>query len=81
MLVHLQLRSATEETLSAEAIDYADRGNLEASMLACARSMIGHDAMDGHIDLTFRLDAEDQAGIIIHTLQFEDAIKVTHGPS
>ena len=81
MLIHLQLRNATEETLSPEAINFADHAAVEAAMLASARSMIGHDAMDGHIDLTFRLDAGDQSGTVIRSLRFEDAIRMTRSVS
>ena len=52
---------------------------IEAATLMEARSIIGQDAEQGRINLSYRIDVEDASGAIVHRLHFEDAVDVTRG--
>ena len=45
--------------------------------LDAARSLISHDALDGHISLHQHVDVEDEAGVIVHSLALNDAVRIT----
>ena len=42
-----------------------------------ARSIISQDALEGRIELGYRIDVQDAAGELVHSLRFTDAIKIT----
>ena len=52
--------------------------NVSAIALAEARAIIAADAKAGHIYLDQRIDVLNEAGELIHQLQFEDAVQFTH---
>ena len=73
---YLQLRDHAEETLDLEGVECADGEALAAVVLFNARDVIAGDAKRGVVDLGFRIDAEDEAGKLAHSLLFTDAVKL-----
>jgi hypothetical protein len=55
--------------------------DLASAALAEARAMMAADALEGHIFLGQKIEIRDEAGTIVHSLEFEDALRVTHGPA
>jgi hypothetical protein len=49
---------------------------IPAKALAAAGGIIGHDAMSGRINLSYSIEARDEAGKTIHTLYFTDAVEI-----
>jgi len=45
---------------------------LQAAVLITARDLMKHDAGDGMLDMRFRIDAEDESGAIVYSLQLRD---------
>jgi len=41
--------------------------------LITARELMRRDAGDGMLDMRFRIDAEDESGAIVYSLQLRDA--------
>ena len=72
----MQLRSGTEELLDPEGSEYPNITALREAVLFIARDVLTADIRLGVIDLRFRIDAEDEAGTIVHSLGFEDAVSV-----
>ena len=70
------LRDGTDVALDEEG---QELGNLEAAKagaLVAARDSLSHDIRDGVVDLRLRIDVEDDAGRVIHSLPFGDAYQV-----
>jgi hypothetical protein len=51
---------------------------IPAAALAEARAIIAADARDGHIRLDHDIQVRDAAGDTVHSIAFEDAVRVTH---
>jgi hypothetical protein len=49
---------------------------VEAAALAEARAIIGAEARTGTINLDQVIEVEDQAGTVIHRLEFKDAVTI-----
>jgi hypothetical protein len=41
-----------------------------------ARMLISADALEGVIDLACHLDVQDASGQVVHSLDFEDAVRI-----
>lgn len=41
-----------------------------------ARAIVSHDALDGRIKLDQHIEVRDSSGLVVHQLQFVDAIKI-----
>ncbi len=53
---------------------------VKKAVLEGARDVIANDIKsDGVMDLRYRIDAEDEAGKVVHTLPFKDAINIIPG--
>lgn len=50
-----------------------------AAALLEARAIIGADAKTGTMALDQRIDVEDEAGTIVHSLAFKDAVRIEGG--
>jgi hypothetical protein len=73
------LRDGVDVVLDQEGSMLGGMDAVIARALSEARSIIGADARAGKITLDQRIDVEDEAGVIVHSLQFEDAVRVTRG--
>jgi hypothetical protein len=72
----MQLRDHTAQVLDPEGVEHADINSLRRDVLMAARSLIGADAASGLIDLRFRIDVEDEDGVIVYTLRFSEALQI-----
>lgn len=51
---------------------------VERAALMQARDCMADDVKKGHLDLYYRIDVHDEAGTLIHTLPFSDALEIRH---
>ena len=73
----LHLRDGTEEVLDPEGVDYTDMEAVRRAVLAGARDVMANDLKSGGVlDLSFRIDAENGTGKIVHTLPFKHAVNI-----
>jgi hypothetical protein len=72
----MNLRDGTEELLDPEGVEYESLRTLRAAVLRTARDVMAGDLVRGVIDFRFRIDAEDAAGSIVHTLPFKHAVEI-----
>jgi hypothetical protein len=72
----MHLRDGTEELLDPEGLEFSTLGGLRAAVLLAARDLMCGDVVRGVLDLRFRIDAEDEAGTIVHTMPFKHALSV-----
>lgn len=72
----MHLRDGTEELLDPEGREFATLAALRNAVLFTARDLLTGDVRRGVLDLRFRIDAEDDAGTIIYTLPFSNAVNI-----
>lgn len=75
-LYFFHLRDGRDTLLDPEGRELVSLELVRRTALDDARTLIAADALDGLIDFNFHLDVEDSLGTIIHSVQFEDAVKV-----
>lgn len=73
---YLQLRNRAGEMLDPDGSECLDIDALRNVVLFNARDVIAGDVRRGRIDLSFRIDAEDASGALVHSLPFADAVDV-----
>ena len=73
------LRDGRDETLDQEGVEFSDMDAVREAALVGARDLIAGDAQQGVIDFRFRLEAEDEAGEIVYSLPFKQAVRVIVG--
>ena len=73
---YMHLRDGTEQILDPEGLEFANVEALRKAVLVAARDLMTGDIREGVIDFRFRIDAEDEAGVIIYTLPFKHAINI-----
>ena len=69
------LRDSTDEVLDPEGVHMAEEAVAGAALLQ-ARDCIAGDVMRGKIDLHYRIDVHEEAGAVIHSLSFADAVEI-----
>jgi hypothetical protein len=73
----LHLRDHTDEMLDPEGSEFVDLDALKKAVLAGARDVLANEIKSGGVlDLRFRIDAEDEAGEIVHSLPFKHAVRI-----
>ena len=70
------LRDGRDETLDQEGVEFSDMDAVREAALVGARDLIAGDAQQGVIDFRFRLEAENEAGEIVYSLPFRQAVRV-----
>lgn len=75
-IYYFHLRDGTDVLLDSEGLMLLDIDAAIATALREARAIIGADALEGRIELDQRIDVEDERGVIVHSLQFEEAVQV-----
>ena len=73
---YLQLRDGSEQLLDPEGVEFADVEEMRKATMAAARDVMSGDLRSGLIDLRFRIDVEDRAGAIVHTVRFAEAVRI-----
>jgi hypothetical protein len=72
----MNLRDGAEVLLGPDGVAYESRHTLREAVLRTVRDVMAGDLVRGVIDLRFRIDAEDAAGSIVHTLPFKQAVEI-----
>ena len=72
----MNLRDGTEELLDPEGLEFETLDALRKAVLAAARDLMCGDLVTGVLDFRFRIDAEDQDGVIVYSLPFQPAVNI-----
>ncbi len=75
----MHLIDGTDQLLDPEGTEHASLEIMRKRVLECARDIIAGDAHAGVIKLGYRIEAQDEAGEVVHSLEFEDAVQVQRG--
>lgn len=69
-------RDGTDEILDPEGIEFLDLDALRTGVLKNVRDVMSGDIKRGVIDFRYRIEAEDEAGTVVHALHFKDAVDI-----
>jgi hypothetical protein len=69
----MHLRDGTEKLVDPRALEFPSLEALRTAVLITARELLTRDAGDGMLDFRFRIDAEDEVGAIVYSLQLKHA--------
>ncbi|MEO6256851.1 MAG: hypothetical protein ABIO69_08590 [Sphingomicrobium sp.] len=72
----MHLSDGTEQILDPEGLEFASVEALRKSVLLAARDLMSGDIREGILDFRFRIDAEDERGVIIYSLPFKHAVNI-----
>ena len=73
----LHLRDEGSELLDEDGVTCRDMDVLHKAVLENARDTLAHGVKDaGVLDLRYRIDAEDDAGSLVYSLPFRQAVEV-----
>ena len=78
MLFYFHLRDGHEIVLDPEGRDLDDQAAIAAAALRDARSIIRDDVRHGRIRLDQRIDVEDGASVVVHSLAFSDSVEIIY---
>lgn len=73
---YFHLRDGIDLILDEEGRECDGLPAIAAAALLDARSILADDAREGHIRLDQRIDVEDVGGVLIHRLQFTEAVAI-----
>lgn len=76
MLYYFHLRDGVDILLDEEGRHFASVADIASASLRDVRYLIAEDAMRGRIDFNQHLDVENEAGEIVHSLEFADAVEI-----
>jgi hypothetical protein len=74
---HLHLHNAHVDASDEEGHDLNDLSAARAMALNGIRGFLAHEVMEGKLDLRGRIDIADDAGHILITVQFDEAVAIT----
>ena len=69
------LRDSTDEVLDPDGVHMPAEAVSGAALLQ-ARDCMAGDVMRGELDLHYRIDVHDEAGTVVHSLPFADALEI-----
>src|SRR3982751_6784708 len=69
----LHLRDGTDELLDPDGQEFASVEELRKAVMFAARDIMAGDIRNGIIDLRYRIDAENEHGVLIYSLPFKHA--------
>jgi hypothetical protein len=69
------LRDGDDQLLDPEGTELSDKQSIEAAALRAARDTLSHELQSGRLDLRYRIDVEDEAGAIVHSIDLADAFE------
>ena len=76
------LRDGTDHLLDPEGTELPDLQAIQALAMRAARDTLSHELRDnGHLDLRYRIDVEDEHGSLVYSLPLEGAFTITPAPS
>jgi hypothetical protein len=71
----MHLRDSSDEVLDPDGLLMPEDAIAGAALFA-ARDCMAHDIRSGGIELKYRIDVHNEAGEIVHTLEFSDAVTI-----
>ena len=74
------LKNGSDVLLDPEGRELDDRG-IHKSALAEAREIIAADVRSGSVDLDQFIEVHNSTGTVVHSISFEDAVKINHSRS
>ena len=75
-LYFFHLRDGTDTLIDDEGVELNGVEEARASVLSSAMDIISHEAITGRINLRQRIDVVDEAGALICSVDFADAVEV-----
>jgi len=72
----MHLRDGTSELLDPDGVEFETLAAMRTAVMVTIRDLMCGDIRNGVIDLRFRIDAEDEAGSVVYSLAFNDAINI-----
>jgi len=73
---YFHLRDGTDVLLDPDGRVLPNLDAVVGTALNEARAIISADARGGSISLRHRIDVEDELGAVVHSINFEDAVKI-----
>ena len=77
MRYFFHLRGSSDNLFDLEGLELHDLETVRKCTLHTVRDMLSHDIKNGHLDLRYRVDVEDEGGTLVHSLSFNEAFEVT----
>ena len=74
-LYFLHVRGGHAPAEAGEGYEYLDDASAFKNATAAARGLIANDVLDGILDLSGRIDVEDDAGNLLLTVPFASAVQ------
>ena len=75
-LFFFHLRDGVDRLLDPDGRDLPDIQAVEQSSLREARGLISHEALCGQINMAQAIEVEDDAGVVVHRLDFHEAVTI-----
>ena len=72
----MHLRDGSEQILDPEGLEFASLDALRRAVLIGARDLMTGNIRQGVLDFRFRIDAEDEAGVVVYSLPFKHAVNI-----
>jgi heme-degrading monooxygenase HmoA len=77
---HLHLHNVHLDASDEEGMELADLAAARAKALEGIRGFLGHEVMTGKMDLRGQVDIADDAGVILLTVRFDEAVVIMRAP-
>ncbi len=74
---YFHLHDGAELLVDHEGVDLPDVDAVIRSTLDQARSILASDVLAGELELHLSIEVTDEAGIVVHALQFQDAVTIS----
>jgi len=74
---YFNLHDGSDVLLDSEGCVLPDLAAAADMAVQAAREMLSADVMEGRLQLAMRIDVADEAGAVVHSLCFPDAIEIT----
>jgi CelD/BcsL family acetyltransferase involved in cellulose biosynthesis len=75
-LYYFHLRDGEDVLLDPEGCHLSDLAAVADKAMRTARSLMSADVLEGRLPLDMRIDVVDEAGAVIHSLPFADAVEI-----
>jgi hypothetical protein len=75
-LFFMHLRAPSHDLMDPDGAVMSE-GAVAVAALTAARDCMAHDIRSGRLELAYRIEVHDEAGEVVHTLQFADAVNIT----
>jgi hypothetical protein len=71
----MHLRDGTDEVLDPDGVVLSAE-DVPAAALRQARDCMSHDLREGRVEMKYRIDVHNEAGEIVYSQPFEDAVEI-----